>query len=146
MSGAGGGAKYGNILVMPTTGAPAPLDAQSPRQDERATVGYYGVSLARYGVGVEITAARRTALYRFRYPQGRQANLLFDVSHCLLSTPQYGESQSIAASQIHVLSPTEVVGSTSVKGGWNMQPVTYTVYFYAVTDTPAASWGTWLGG
>ncbi len=44
-----------------------------------------------------------------------------------------------------MISPTAVAGSTSVTGGWNKQPNTYTVYFYAVTDTPAASWGTWLG-
>jgi predicted alpha-1,2-mannosidase len=146
VSGTGGGPKYGNILVMPTVGAPAPLDARSPRQNERASVGYYGVTLARSGVGVEITSARRAAIYRVTYPANAPANLLFDVSHCLLATPKYGESQSVTASDVQVLSATEVAGSTSVTGGWNKQPNSYTVYFYALTNTPAVSWGTWVNG
>ena len=76
VSGTGGGAKYGNILVMPTTGAPAPLDASSPRADEHASAGLYSVTLARYQIGVDITAARRSAIYRFQYPKGSPANLL----------------------------------------------------------------------
>jgi predicted alpha-1,2-mannosidase len=146
LSGAGGGDKYGNILVQPTTGDPAPLDSASPRADEKASVGLYSVTLARYGVGVEITSARRSAIYRFRYPEGAKANLLFDVSHFLLSGLRTGEMQSLVNSKAQILSPTEVAGSTSISGGWNKQPVPYTVYFCARMDTPAVSWGTWLGG
>src|SRR5581483_1966936 len=72
------------------------------------------------------------------------ANLLFDVAHCLLSGARQGESQSLSAAEVHILSPTEISGSTSVVGGWNKQPTPYTVYFYAVTNTPAVSSGTWL--
>jgi len=146
VSGTGGGAKYGNILVQATTGEVAPLDSNSPRGDEKASAGLYSVTLARYGVGVEITAARRSAIYRFRYPRGAKANLTFDVGHYLLSGMRTGERQSLVASEVQVLSPTEVVGSTSLTGGWNKQPNTYTVYFCARTDTPATSWGTWLDG
>jgi predicted alpha-1,2-mannosidase len=145
VSGTGGGAKYGNILVMPTTGNPAPADSDSPRADEHASIGLYSVTLARFGVGVEITSARRSAIYRFRYPQGQQANLLFDVSHCLTSGMRQHENQIPVSSSIRIISPTQVEGSTTVKGGWNKQPVPYTVYFYAATDTPAKSWGTWNG-
>ncbi len=144
VSGTGGGAKYGNILVMPTTGTPAPLDDSSPRADERASAGLYSVTLARYNIGVDITAARRSAIYRFHYPQGAPANLLFDVSHFLVSGMKTGEYQVLAGSQVRILSPTEIAGSTSVSGGWNKQPTSYTVYFYAHLSAPAASWGTWL--
>lgn len=146
VSGTGGGDKYGNILVQPTTGAIAPMDSASPRADEKASAGLYSVTLARYAVGVEIAAARRSAIYRFRYPQGAQANVLFDVGHFLLSGVRTGESQSLVSSEVKVLSPTDVAGSTSITGGWNKQPNTYTVYFYAKVDTPAATWGTWLDG
>jgi predicted alpha-1,2-mannosidase len=146
VSGTGGGAKYGNILVQATTGDLAPMDSASPRAEEKASAGLYSVTLARYGVGVEITAARRSAIYRFRYPADTKANLLFDVGHYLLSGMRTGEMQSLVASDVHVLSPTEVAGSTSITGGWNKQPNAYTVYFYARTDSPAASWGTWLDG
>jgi predicted alpha-1,2-mannosidase len=146
VSGTGGGPKYGNILVQPTIGDPSPLDSQSPRANEQASAGLYSVTLARFDIGVEITAARRAAIYRFRYLQNAQANLLFDVSHCLVASEKYGESQSLAASEVQILSPSEVAGSTSVTGGWNKQPSTYTVYFFVRTDTPATSWGTWQNG
>jgi predicted alpha-1,2-mannosidase len=146
VSGTGGGAKYGNILVMPTTGAVAPLDAQSPRAEEHASAGFYSVGLSRYNVGVEITAARRSAIYRIRYPSGAPANLLFDVTHCLRSGARQGESQSLSSAEVQIVSPTEISGSTTIVGGWNKQPVPYTVYFYAVTDTPAVGSGTWLNG
>jgi predicted alpha-1,2-mannosidase len=146
VSGTGGGAKYGNILVMPTVGDISPLDSQSPRADEKASAGIYSVRVVRSSTIVEITAARRTALYRFTYPASTQSNLLFDVGHCLLSSVRHGESQSLTASEVSILSPTEVAGSSSVTGGWNKQPNSYTVYFYAMTDTPAESWGTWLNG
>jgi predicted alpha-1,2-mannosidase len=146
VSGTGGGAKYGNILVQATTGEVAPLDSTSSRADEKASAGLYSVALARYGVGVEITAARRSAIYRFHYPAGAKDNLLFDVGHYLLSGIRTGEAQSLVSSDVQVLSPTEVAGSTSITGGWNKQPNTYTVYFCARTDTPAESWGTWLDG
>ena len=147
VSGTGGGDKYGNILVLPTTGDIAPMDSTtSPRANEKASAGLYSVTLARYGIGVEITAARRSAIYRFRYPRGAEANLLFDVSHYLLSGVRTGEAQALVSSDVKVLSPTQVAGSTTVTGGWNKQPNTYTVYFYAVTDTAATSRGTWLDG
>jgi len=144
VSGTGGGAKYGNILVMPTTGALAPLDASSPRAGERASAGLYSVTLARYNIGVDITAARRSAIYRFHYPKGAPANLLFDVSHCLISGAKQGEDQLFTASDVKILSPTEIAGSSSVTRGWNKQPTSYTVYFYARLSAPAASWSTWL--
>ncbi len=145
VSGTGGGAKYGNILVEPTTGVIAPMDSASPRADEKAAAGLYQVKLARYSIGVEISAARHAAIYRFHYPAGAQANLLFDVAHCLYSGGIGREEQALAAYDVNILSPTEVAGSTSVTGGWNKQPNTYTVYFYAKTDTPAAKSSKWTG-
>jgi predicted alpha-1,2-mannosidase len=144
VSGTGGGAKYGNILVQPTTGVIGKTDStSSPRADEKASAGLYQVTLAQYSIGVEITAARHAAIYRFRYPAEAQANLVFDVAHCLYSGGIGREEQVLTAYDAKILSPTEVAGSTSVSGGWNKQTTAYTVYFYAKTDTPAANSGKW---
>lgn len=145
VSGTGGGAKYGNILVTATTGKIAPSDSESPRAQEHASAGYYSVTLARYGIHAEIAAARRAAIYRFSFPQGQQENLLVDVSHCLVSGLRTHENQIPVSSTVQILSPTQIAGSTTVRGGWNKQPIPNTVYFYAETDTPALSSGTWLG-
>jgi len=144
VSGTGGGPKYGNILVQPTTGEILPSDHGSPRINERASAGFYGVALTRYGVDVEIASARRSAIYRFVYPAGDHSNLLVDAGHCLTAPPTNGEQQTVTTSAIQVVSPTEVSGSTTLTGGWNKQPNTYTVFFYAIADTPSVTAGTWL--
>ena len=143
VSGTGGGAKYGNILIQPTVG-PLAIDAiGSPPEHEETRLCYYAVTLKRYGVRAEVTAADRAALYRFTYPAGGRAHLLFDSGHCLSSGIPYHEGQMVTASTSQVLSPTEVAGSTTLVGGWNEQTRPFTVFFYAVTDTPAAGFGTW---
>jgi predicted alpha-1,2-mannosidase len=146
VSGTGGGAKYGNILVQPATGMILPQDHGSPRSHERAFPGFYGVTLARYNIGVEIATARRSAIYRFTYPAASTANLLLDVGHCLVSGAKYGEGQAVTSSSVDVISSTEIVGFSSVTGGWNKQPNAYTVYFYALTDTPTNIAGAWRDG
>jgi predicted alpha-1,2-mannosidase len=146
VSGTGGGAKYGNIRIQPTIGAPSQNDYASPRSNEHSEAGYYRVTLSRFPLDVEVTASRRTALYRFTFPSAEQANILFDVGKCLHSSAEADEAQSVVGTQVDILSSTEVSGFSSVKGGWNKQPKPYTVFFYAVTDTPARSWGTWQSG
>lgn len=146
VSGTGGGASSGNILLQPTTGEPQASHFESDRDQERGSLGFYGVRLIRYGIDAELTTAARASFYRFTYPKAQEANILFDAGHCLSSGEEWGESQNVTSSSIHVISPTEVSGSSSVRGGWNKQPVPYTVYFYAITDTPASSWGTWRDG
>jgi predicted alpha-1,2-mannosidase len=143
VSGSGGGPKYGNVLIQPTIGVPSATGIGSDRDDEKGTIGYYQVQLKRYGIGVEITAAKRSAIYRLTYPATKQANILIDAGHCLSWISKAGEGQLIANSQVQIVSPTEVSGSSSVTGGWNKQPRPYTVYFYAVSDTAADKWGTW---
>ena len=146
VSGTGGGPKYGNILVQPTVGAPRANGYGSERESEQGAIGYYRVKLKRYGIDAEITTSGRAALYRFTYPAARQGNILIDAGHCLSWISKAREGQLITASQVRVESPTEVTGSSSVTGGWNQQTNSYTVYFYAVSDTGADRWGTWLDG
>ena len=145
VSGTGGGAKYGNILIQPTTGRLAPFDAASDRDLERATAGFYGVRLARWDVNVAITASRRAALYRFDYPAGSKNNLLCDVTALLRSGFRTGETQHLVAAHVDILSPWELSGWTTVRGGWNKQTTPYTVYFDAAVDQPAVETGVWDG-
>jgi predicted alpha-1,2-mannosidase len=146
VSGSGGGPKYGNILIQPTIGAPSATGIGSYREDEKGTIGFYRVGLRRYGIDVEITAAERAAIYRFTYPAAQKANILFDAGHCLSWISKAGEGQFLANSQLQVISPNEVSGSSSVTGGWNKQTRPYTVYFDAISDTAAQNWGTWRDG
>lgn len=143
VSGTGGGPKYGNILIQPTVGGLAIEDLGSPPENEEARLCYYAVTLRRYGVRAEVTAGARAALYRFTYPAVGPAHLLFDSGHCLTGGIAYGEGQMVTSSSVEVVSPTEVSGSCTLVGGWNQQTRPFTVYYYAVCDTPAAAFGTW---
>jgi predicted alpha-1,2-mannosidase len=143
VSGTGGGPKYGNILVQPTVGAVQPADHSSPRVGETAKAGYYETFLQRYQTNVEIAATQRAAIYRFTYGQHGSANLLFDLAHCLTSAKPGREAQQVVATDVRILTPSEVSGWTRVIGGWNRQKTPYTVYFYAVSDTPAEKSGVW---
>lgn len=146
VSGTGGGPKYGNILVQPTTGEPRAAKNGSDREFEKGEIGYYSVRLKRYGIDVEITTSQRAAIYRFTYPASRSANLIIDAGHCLSWISKAGEGQFISSSQITIVSPSEVRGATSVIGGWNKQTRPYTVYFDAISNKPARTWGTWRDG
>ncbi len=148
VSGTGGGSEYGNILVQPTSGGITVRGLGSAYHGEAASPGFFHVSLDRWHVDVDVAAARRSAIYRFSYKPNYQANLVFDAAHILSSgadatspiSPE-GEDQRLVSSSVRILSPTEVSGQQTVKGGWNKALRPYTVYFYGVTDTPATRMG-----
>ena len=150
VSGTGGGPKYGNILVQPQSGKADPAHASAPREDEHAEVGYYSVKLAGSGIHAEVTTARRTPVYRFTYPDNKERTLLVDVGHLLMelhdSPHRYHESQVLYATDVHVVSPTEISGVQASVMGWNIQTVPMRVFFYLIADTPAVTSGTWEDG
>jgi predicted alpha-1,2-mannosidase len=146
VTGTGGGAKYGNILVQPVTGEFSADDHSSPRSAEQVRAGLYSVRLNRYNTDVAITTTRRAAIYRFIYPQAERAGILFDAGHCLSSYPNQQEDQRVIASEISFLSNHEVSGSTTVVGGWNQQKKPYRVYFYATSSAKGISFSTWEDG
>jgi predicted alpha-1,2-mannosidase len=150
VSGTGGGPKYGNILVQAQVGKADPAHASSPREDEHAEVGYYAVKLANSGIKAELTTTRRTSVYRFTYPAGKDRTLLLDVGHMLMkihdSPHRYNEGQVLYSTNVDVISPTEIGGMQASVMGWNIQTVPMRVFFYLVADTPAVSSGTWEYG
>jgi predicted alpha-1,2-mannosidase len=146
VSGTGGGPKYGNVLVMATTGAPDPGDHASPAAGETAGPGFLGVMLTRYGIKAELSATQRTGFHRYTFPPTTSANVLIDAGSFL--GQHYGhasEKQELVGSEIRILNSTTVEGYTRVRGGWNVGDA-YTVFFHAVFDTPATTFGTWKSG
>ncbi|WP_260706702.1 GH92 family glycosyl hydrolase [Edaphobacter flagellatus] len=150
VSGTGGGPKYGNILIQPQSGPADPTHASSPRAAEHAEVGYYSVTLANSGIRAEITTARRTPIYRFTFPADKDRTVLLDVGHMLMkihdSPHRYNEGQVLYATDIRVVSPTEIAGVQQSVMGWNIQTVPMRVFFYLIADTPSITSGTWQDG
>ena len=69
-----------DMQVLPFAGEARamPMRAKMDKSSERASPGYYAVNLPEDGVNVEVTAAKRMALYRFRFTKPG-AKVLFNL-------------------------------------------------------------------
>ncbi|MBC8039973.1 MAG: glycoside hydrolase family 92 protein [Opitutaceae bacterium] len=149
VSGTGGGAKYGNISVMPFVGETSTLKLGSLREKESAALGYYSVHLQKGNIHTEITASPKVAFYRFGYdpavPGKRSVKL--DAAEFLNESTAYPakEGQYFVGSEIEIVSDREIRGYGRMRGGWNRGRA-YTVYFHAVFDQPFAGVTTWADG
>lgn len=108
----------GDFLFLPGTGSkmdPSTYD----HTREWGEPGYYGVILKDYGVKAEMTAAPRSGIFKFTFPQSDSSFVMIDLDHtlkwdCLWST-------------VRLLDERTIIGS-KVVNGWN--PGRY-VYFVA---------------
>jgi len=128
------------LLFMPTVGAikTSPGTRTAPNsgyrstkdsQTERASTGYYSVSLGTYGVRVELTATAHCAFHRYTFPASQRANILVDLGTARPAVTNASVS---------------VVGKHTLEGfqtGRNS-----TVYFRAEFSKDFASSGTWKDG
>ena len=146
VSGTGGGPKYGNILVTPFNDGFDQTSHIDYREYETIELGYYDTTFKNSGIRTEITTADRASFYRFTYPEASAKGLTIDAGFFLGESPipDSREAQQFVGSEIQVLSDHEVCGYTRIRGGWNNGRA-YTVYFYAVTDTPFIESQTWKG-
>ena len=93
-----GHSDLGDILVMPQAGQ-VKLDPGDPKQPgsgyrqrfshdtEKASPGYYAVTLADSGIRAELTAGTRVGVHRYSFPAGKQAHLLLDLRSSLYDYP-----------------------------------------------------------
>ncbi len=147
-SGTGGGAKYGNILLMPRSGDVASVSNTSMAQNEQCDAGYYSVYLQDSKVKAELTASHSVGFHRYTF-DNEDGQILIDAGHHLYTGRtygsdryRYGEAQYLVGSEINIVSPSSVSGFSRVRNGWNLGG-TYTVYFYAVFDSEFKEHATW---
>lgn len=146
VSGTGGGAKYGNISVMPFTGNFESIYLESLRSNETTSAGYYSVILKKWNIKTELTTSDRVAFHRYSFNGKDKRGIKIDAGSFLgeNSIPDAREAQQFVGSEVQILSDTEVQGYSRIRGGWNNGKA-YTVFFYAVFDKPFTSCGTWKG-
>lgn len=147
VSGTGGGPKYGNIQIMPFSGALDKLDQAAFREEEQVKLGYYATIFKGNQIKTEITTAEKASFYRITYPKNASKELKIDPGFFLGESPEPDgrEAQQFVGSQIEIVSDTEVRGYSRIRGGWNNGRA-YTVYFWAVFDQPIAKQVTWKDG
>ncbi|MBL0915334.1 MAG: glycoside hydrolase family 92 protein, partial [Sphingopyxis sp.] len=93
-----GHSDLGDILVMPQVGD-VKLDPGDPKKpgsgyrqgfshdSEKASPGYYAVTLADSGIRAELTAGTRIGIHRYSFPAGKEAHLLLDLRSSLYDYP-----------------------------------------------------------
>jgi predicted alpha-1,2-mannosidase len=112
----------GDFLFMPQVGQPEFVSGSkgSPTSgyqsafshaDESASAGYYRVKLGKSGVVVELTAAERSGVMRFTFPETNQASILTDLSHVL-----NGGRWNIIWSRLRVEDESTITGFHLVNG------------------------------
>lgn len=147
VSGTGGGPKYGNISVMPFIDGMNSTSHIDYRRSEEILPAYYSTTLDRSAVTVEVTAAPRAAVYRFTYPPfNLEKGIAVDAGFFLGEepVPDAREAQQLVGSQVQIVDSHALQGYSRIRGGWNNGRA-YTVYFYALSDTPFTHTATWRG-
>jgi len=114
--------------------------ADFSHSDERATPGFYQVRLSN-GVNLELSAATRTGIARFTYPEGAPARLLIRTS-----SSQLGSSD--ARTRVHT-EKNEISGFVTsgnfcgYLGEYNRRSY-YTLHFIIEMDRPITGSGVWV--
>lgn len=163
LSGTGGGARYGNIQVIPQVGPVNIFDTLSSKYNEYAKPGYYTVSLSKkFGdVKAELTGTDHAGFHRYSFfvydkpdtreayifghtrPQVIDANILIDATTIINSTNY--ELGYCTDAQITIQGKNKIEGYADFKGGWGGDNP-YRVYFTALFDKNFNSYGTWNNG
>lgn len=123
----------GDVSIQPFTGEAVQENYHSPyrKETQRAKPGYYAVTLDRFGVDVEVTAAPHVAFYRCTYQKP-------DVPARMLVDLQYGIVSGKDALRNHILESDVTVEDKATLSGHNRSRVWVDRhYYYVVTfDRP----------
>jgi len=116
----------GDIQLQPFTG---PIERENyhssyAKETQKARPGYYAVTLADFGVDVELTAAPHVAFHRYTYRQGGPARLLVDL--------QYGIVSNKDAIRKHILAADSAFEDDSTLSGHNQAQAWVKRHYYYV--------------
>lgn len=138
-----GHSDLGDILLMPTTGAlqlnPGTADAPEKgyrstfsHNNEKASPGYYAVTLDDHDILAELTATTRTGVHRYTFNKGGDAHIILDMVHGI-----YIYDDKNVWTFIRVENDTLVTGYRQTSG-WAR---TRTLYFAVAFSRPVESYG-----
>ncbi len=140
----------GGLLTMPTTGPlkVTPGDYRKPddgyrsrfrHETEKASPGYYAVTLDDYGIRAELTSTCRAGFQRYTFPKAEQARVLLD----LLTPTEYG--YTVHDARITKVSDTEIEGYSKQQSGRSAGYNEFTLHFVARLSRSFDSMGGWVG-
>ncbi len=119
----------------PTTGWTTGYRSRIDKTTEKASPGYYAVTLMNGNIHTELTATTRTGFFRFTFPEEESAHVLLDLDIPFENTAE------ILDAKFTKVSDTEIEGYSHQKWSWNE----YTVHFVVRFNKPMKSFGGWKG-
>ena len=127
--------ELGTLLTMPTMGK---LDVDyhnygSEYSDEKATPGYYAVSLKKYGIRCEVTSTLRCASERYTFPKG-EGHILLNLGNGL--TNEVG-------GMVRRVSDTEIEGYRLLGTFCYNPQAVFPIYFVMRVNKKPISSGYW---
>ena len=100
---------YGDIMLMPTMGEVSfnPKDYSSPfsHTTEKASAGFYGVTLDKYNIDVNLTATIRVGMHQYTFNNEGNATIILDLNH--KDKLLYGDVKIIDNKTIEILRRSE---------------------------------------
>ena len=120
--------ELGDILLQPVLEPRDDLTSRYDKASEQARPGYYTVRLAENGVSVELTAALRVALHRYRFARGGRVWVLVDCQHRL----RFLSDQPVDTASVRT-TPTGVEGVMTATN-WTKRTIAFALEF----DRPVA--------
>ena len=143
LGGADGG-ELGNVLTAATTGplhtfasrgSASGFGSAISKDDEKASAGYYAVTLEDYKIRAEATAADHSGMLRFTFPENTQSRIQVDLSHRNGGTSMH---QTVKVVDDHTIEGR--IDYTDAGGGWHC---TYTAYYHMEFSKPFTTYGVW---
>ncbi|WP_346237034.1 GH92 family glycosyl hydrolase [Niabella insulamsoli] len=117
----------------PTTGWTTGYRSRIVKETEKASPGYYGVTLMNGDIRTEITTTTRTGFFKFTFPKEAHAHILMDLDIPFENTAE------VLDAKFTKVSDTEIEGYSHQKWSWNE----YTVHFVIRFNKPMKSFGGW---
>lgn len=130
---------YGSVTIMPISGkvviSPAERASGFFRDEEVARPDYYGITLNKYNIDVQMTASSRAGMLRFKFND-------YNKKPYILIEPNSDEGQGyvridLENSMIHGYNPVH-----RIYQGWG-QPAGFSGYFVIQFSKPFDTYGVW---
>ncbi|MCD8179149.1 MAG: GH92 family glycosyl hydrolase [Tannerellaceae bacterium] len=138
-----GHSDLGDILIIPVTGELKfnPGTADNPdsgyrsrysHDTEKASTGYYEVTLDDYGVKAQLTATERVGVHKYTYPENETQKILLDLTHGI-----YNYDGKVLWASMRVENDTLITGYR-ITNGWSRENYTY---FAISLSKPISNYG-----
>ena len=140
-----GWSSYGHFLISPQIGLSLGKDTHdSPHSEDVTKAFYYSTYLDRYDITTEIVPSHYCAMYRFTYPESKEAYVVLDASQCIMDIAEFQPRGKFSANSAEIDKDGRVKMMLTFEGGWPSGA--YDLYLLGEFDHKPTEAGVWRDG